>query len=155
WRDLRPILDDAIHRLPRKYRTPFVLCHLEGLTNAQAADRLGCPLGTIATHLSRARERLRARLSKQGVALATAALAVAIEKNAAAATVPLSVVQSVIHAARLIGTTTAICTGAISGQVAALTEGVGKAMFMEKVKSVCVVAAIAVGIVGGGTGMIA
>jgi hypothetical protein len=88
------------------------------------------------------------------VALATAALAVALEKNATAATVPLSLVQSVIHAARLIGTSKAICTGAISGQVAALTEGVGKAMFMEKVKSACVVAAIAIGAVGAGTGMI-
>src|SRR5438105_4656550 len=47
WRDLRPVLDAAINQLPAKYQAPVVLCYLQGLTNAQAADRLGCPPGTI------------------------------------------------------------------------------------------------------------
>src|SRR5262245_49455829 len=66
--EVRPVLDAAIQRLPEKYRVPFVLCYLEGMTNAQAARRLACPLGTIATRLSRARERIRSRLVKQGFA---------------------------------------------------------------------------------------
>src|SRR5205823_3540528 len=57
WRDLRPVLDDAIGRLPAKYRVPVVLCYLEGRTNAEAARALGCPTGTVATRLARARQR--------------------------------------------------------------------------------------------------
>ena len=53
--DLRPVLDAAISRLPARYRMPVVLCYLQGLTYAEAAERLRCPAGTIATRLSRAR----------------------------------------------------------------------------------------------------
>src|ERR1700677_3089991 len=69
WRDLRPVLDEEINRLPEKYRAPFVLCHLQGHTNEEAAQLLGCPKGTILSRLSRGRERLRARLARRGLAL--------------------------------------------------------------------------------------
>ena len=60
-------LDAAIARLPDKYRVPVVLCHLQGLTPAEAAERLGCPPSTVATRLSRARETLRKRLAARGL----------------------------------------------------------------------------------------
>jgi RNA polymerase sigma factor (sigma-70 family) len=67
--DLRPVLDKEIDRLPEKLRCAFVLCHLEGVTNESAAQRLGCPLGTVFSRLSRAREQLRDRLTRRGVML--------------------------------------------------------------------------------------
>jgi RNA polymerase sigma factor (sigma-70 family) len=63
--ELRPLLDAEIAHLPAEYRTAFVLCHLEGKTNEEAARELGCPIGTIQSRLSRARARLRARLRKR------------------------------------------------------------------------------------------
>ena len=36
-----------LNRLPEKYRTPLVLCYLEGMTQEQVALRLGCPIGTV------------------------------------------------------------------------------------------------------------
>src|SRR5262249_32295846 len=36
WRDLRPILDEEVSRLPPKYREPFLLCYFEEKTNEEA-----------------------------------------------------------------------------------------------------------------------
>jgi RNA polymerase sigma factor (sigma-70 family) len=88
WRDLRPALDSAVGRLPAKYRVPFVLCYLEGLTHAQAARRLGCAPGTVATWLARARARLRDGLTRQGLAPSAALLAAGLAREAAAAVPP-------------------------------------------------------------------
>src|SRR4051794_19599915 len=63
--DLRPVLDAAIARLPARYQPAVVLCYLEGLTYTEAAERLRCPPGTVATRLARARERLRVLLTRQ------------------------------------------------------------------------------------------
>lgn len=60
-------LHEEIARLPDRYREPVVLCYLQGLTTEAAADRLRCPRGTILSRLSRARHRLRARLTRRGL----------------------------------------------------------------------------------------
>ena len=59
--DLRSVLDAELSQLPEKYRAAFVLCYLDGKTNEQAAQELGCPKGTILSRLAWARARLRAR----------------------------------------------------------------------------------------------
>ena len=53
-----PILHQEIQRLPERYRVAIVLCYLEGLTHEQAAERLGCPVGTVRSRLAAGRERL-------------------------------------------------------------------------------------------------
>jgi RNA polymerase sigma-70 factor (ECF subfamily) len=35
-------LDRALYHLPEKYRTPIVLCELNGMTHQDAARQLGC-----------------------------------------------------------------------------------------------------------------
>ena len=40
-------LHEEIERLPEKYRSPIILCYLEGHTQEQASQRLGWPLGTV------------------------------------------------------------------------------------------------------------
>src|SRR5262245_13301756 len=50
----RTELYEELDRLPERYRAPLVLCHLEGLTHEQAAQRLRCPLRTVQTRLLRA-----------------------------------------------------------------------------------------------------
>jgi RNA polymerase sigma factor (sigma-70 family) len=70
WDDMRPILDEELSRLPGKYRAPLVLCYLEGKTQQQAAQELGWPSGSMSRRMNRARQLLRDRLEKRGVATA-------------------------------------------------------------------------------------
>jgi RNA polymerase sigma factor (sigma-70 family) len=76
--NLGSILYEEIGRLPDKYRLPFILCYLRGRTNVQAAQQLGCPLGTVFSRLARARERLRDRLTRRGLVISGAVLAAAL-----------------------------------------------------------------------------
>src|SRR5205807_8528718 len=84
WRDLRPVLDEEVGRLPEKYRLPVVLCYLSGLTTDEAARRLGVPRGTVLSRLAWARQRLRARLSLRGVTPSAALLGALLASGAAA-----------------------------------------------------------------------
>src|SRR5205807_1317362 len=101
WRDLRPVLDEEISRLSTKYREAFVLCCLQGKTNEQAAQALGCPKGTILSRLAAAREQLRRRLSRRGLTLSGGALALALSAEAAYA-VPAAIMDNTQRATLLI-----------------------------------------------------
>jgi RND family efflux transporter MFP subunit len=64
--ELRRVLHEELERLPDRYRTPLVLCDLEGHTHEQAARHLGWPVGTVKTRLTRGRQRLGKRLRRRG-----------------------------------------------------------------------------------------
>src|SRR4051812_11735306 len=96
--ELRSVIDEEIRRLPERYRAPLVLCHLEGLTHHEAARQLGCPVGTIESRLSRARERLRCGLSRRGLAPASAALAAVFAPSDASAA-PAHLIEATLRAA--------------------------------------------------------
>jgi RNA polymerase sigma-70 factor (ECF subfamily) len=59
----------AVVALPEHYREAIVLCDLEQLSYEDAAEALGCPVGTVRSRLHRGREmlgeRLRARLTPE------------------------------------------------------------------------------------------
>ena len=54
----------AIEALPQKYRTVITLYHLQGRQYDEIADVLGIPMGTVKTHLFRAKEQLRRLLAQ-------------------------------------------------------------------------------------------
>ena len=78
-------LHEEVARLPWRYREPVVLCYLEGLTTEAAAERIGCPQGTVLSRLSRARERLRGRLAHRAPAPPAALLTGWLTSEATAA----------------------------------------------------------------------
>jgi RNA polymerase sigma-70 factor (ECF subfamily) len=55
----------AILSLPPNYREVVALCDLEGRSYAQAAERLGCAVGTVRSRLHRARSILEMKLRMQ------------------------------------------------------------------------------------------
>ena len=59
-RELRDVLDDALRRLPEKYRAAVVLRDVEGLSTAEAADALGLREAAFKSRLHRGRMALRA-----------------------------------------------------------------------------------------------
>src|SRR5262249_29504739 len=88
-RDLRRLIDEEINALPEKLRLPFLLCEVEGRCRTSVAAELDCPVGTVESRLSRARQRLRGRLGRRGLAV-SAALAVAVPGSLHAATLRLA-----------------------------------------------------------------
>jgi RNA polymerase sigma-70 factor (ECF subfamily) len=64
-RDRRAIVREQIEKLPAKYRVVLILRHLHEKTYEEMADILTIPIGTIKTHLYRARNLLKERLLAQ------------------------------------------------------------------------------------------
>lgn len=52
----------AIVALPLRYREVVVLCELEEMSYVEAAELIGCPVGTVRSRLHRAREQLAVKL---------------------------------------------------------------------------------------------
>lgn len=58
-KELATIVTEAIKRLPSIYRLTIILHYLEGFALPELAESLGMPLGTIKSHLFRARAMLK------------------------------------------------------------------------------------------------
>jgi RND family efflux transporter MFP subunit len=148
-RELRQVLDQEIGRLPERFRAPVVLCYLEGKSVDEAAVQLGCPRGTVASRLVRARQRLQVRLTGRGLAPATG-LAILSEPETSPR--PLSLIPSLTAAALRYSAGEAAANCGLSRFVTTLTEEVVRAMFLHKLKTGIVALAALAGIllVGGG-----
>ena len=115
-------LDDLLLGLPERYRSAVVLCHLQGFTHREAADRLGCAEGTVASLVSRALVKLRTKLTGREPAGVLAAVGVVVPSSLSAAAVRSAVA---FH----------LTLPAASPAVAALTEGVLRMFWVKKAAS--------------------
>src|SRR5205814_9409471 len=66
-----------------------------------------CPGSTVSRRLARARELLRARLTRRGLALPAGVLGLALSRNAAPAALPAPLASTAVRAALLAGSTRA------------------------------------------------
>jgi len=130
---MQALLDQELKALPDIYRAAIVLCDLEGKTLRDAARQLDCPLATVGTRLARGRSMLSRRLSRHGPVLAGTSVAALIGNQVSAASVSPLLVNTTVQAATLIAAGQG-ASGVISAKVAALTEGVLKAMLVNKLK---------------------
>ncbi len=144
WREARGLLDEEIDHLPEKYRSVFVLFHLEDVSREETARRLGLKDATVAKRLAEARKRLAQRLARRGVEL-TAVLATATLAAPAASALPVGLIASTIKAATAAGEG---LTGIVSASVAELIKGATAAMLLTKTKMATVIL-LAASLLGG------
>jgi RNA polymerase sigma factor (sigma-70 family) len=150
--EVRSILDEELHRLPHKYRAPVVLHYLEGMTYAQAAEALGWAPGTVSSRLARARQLLRTRLTRRGVAVSTGSVAALLAAEAASGAAPAVLLETTIRAAFLSAAGKAGAAGLISARAALLTKGVLRAMLLTRLK-VAAGLLLVLGLAGVGAGL--
>jgi RND family efflux transporter MFP subunit len=141
--ELQRVLDQEIGRLPARFRAPVVLCYLEGKSVDEAALLLGCPRGTVASRLARARARLRGRLAGRGLAVTTA-LAALTQANAAPR--PLSLIPTLTAAALRFTAGGAAADAVLSPRITALAAEVLRAMFLHKLQAVVVILVACLGV---------
>jgi RNA polymerase sigma factor (sigma-70 family) len=134
--EIGPVLDQQLQRLPEKYRSPLVLCYLEGRTHEQAAALLRCPLGTVRSRLARGRELLKKRLTRRGFGPMTAILGAhsSLTARFLTETVPPSLVSATVNLALGTGSIKAIQSTAVSLPVLTLAQGVLTTMRFAQLK---------------------
>ena len=142
WADARPVLDEEIGRLPEKLRAAVVVCELEGLGRAEAAERLGVPEGTLSSRLARAKEALRSRLTRRGLAPTVAGVGLILSQAGAAAAVPPALFDAAVGSAAGFP---AAGAGAVSAAAAGLAQ---KELTAMLVKKLVLAVAVGVGVLG-------
>jgi RNA polymerase sigma factor (sigma-70 family) len=132
-REVRAILDEEMGQLPEKYRRPVVLCYLEGRTHDEAARRLGCTAGVLRGRLDRARQKLRDRLSRRGLAPEAGLFAATLGTELAPAAVPPALIAGTVATLGRAATAGAVAT-TVSTTVIELTDRVLRAMSLAKLE---------------------
>jgi RNA polymerase sigma factor (sigma-70 family) len=125
----------AIDRLPEQLRSPVVLHYFEGLSTEVAAQRLGCPRGTVLSRLSRARSRIKERLEQQGVSFtALIPAGETLTRWIPPVPVPAGLAQTTVQAAASLALAGAAIESIVPARVAALSRGVTRTLVITKVR---------------------
>jgi len=146
WDDLGAVVHEELDRLPDRYRTAVSLCYLEGLTQHEAAERMGWPLGTLQSRLARGRERLRVRLTRRGLAPSVALAASSFAIDGAQAAVPAALASSTARLAM----SRPLAVGAFPAAVKILAEGVVRSMLLTQLKTVGLALGVTAGLIATG-----
>ncbi len=138
WRELSPMLDDAMGRLGKTDRDALVLRYFQNRNLAEVGVALGIEERTAQKRVSRALEKLRKIFTKRGVALSATAIAGAVSANAVTAA-PVALAEAVAAGA-LSGTTIT------NAAVIAATKTIAMTTLQKTIVTIAIAALAGVGI---------
>lgn len=115
-------LEEEVQRLPERYRAVVMLCYLERQRQAEVAVLLATTEDAVNSRLKRARDLLRQRLARRGLALSSVAVVERLTASAAQAALPPMMVRSTTSAAVQFATQVGT-SGAVSSAAASLAKG--------------------------------
>ncbi len=147
--EIEAILDQELSCLADKYRTPLVLCELEGRTRKEVARQLKLPEGTLSSRLATARKLLAKRLSRRGIAVPSVVLASILAENVASASLPTSLANRTTSAACNFAKGSAEAAPLASRNVLSITNGVMKTMLLAKLSLAVSLFAMVIGMTAG------
>ena len=151
--ELRQLLDEALSRLPNKYRVPLVLCCLEGKTRTSAAAELSWAEGTLSSRLAKGKDLLRSQLLRRGVAPSLAALSGLLAEEGAANALPPALVRATLHVKSLFMLGEAAAAGSQAVRAVVIAQGALHSMFLTKLKLASMVF-FSVGLLLAGAGLV-
>jgi RNA polymerase sigma factor (sigma-70 family) len=142
WREVHAILHAELAGLPEPFRAPLVLCYLEGLTQDEAASRLGWTTTKVKGRLQRGRDLLRVRLERRGLGLAAALGTTMLAGQTLAAHVPAALAMATVQAA--VG-----CGAAAHGAVASLAHEMATACGPTRIRTAVALVVLLTPLAGG------
>jgi len=153
WRELMQVVDEEVAALPEKYAAPLVLCCLQGKSRDEAAQELGCPVGSIKKRLEQGRELLRSRLVRRGLTLPATFFALTVLPNPGSAAVPASLLLPTVDAAVKFAASKPLI-GVVSSHAVALANECLQGLVQARLKVAALTLLIALGIGGTSVGTI-
>jgi RNA polymerase sigma factor (sigma-70 family) len=145
-RELVQVFDEELRRLPDVYRLPVTLCALEGLTQDEAARRLGWSAGSVRGRLERGRARLHARLARRGLTLAGTLAAVEVARGTATAGVPAALAATTVRAALAFAAGGRVADAGASAGAALLADGVLRGSAVNRLALVAALVLLGAGV---------
>ncbi|WZO98917.1 RNA polymerase sigma factor [Isosphaeraceae bacterium EP7] len=152
-RELAETVQSEVDRLPASSRAVVVLCDLSGCTHEEAAARLGWPIGTVKGRHFRARNQLKDRLARRGLAPATILSALATGSEARPI-VPRALLETTARAACAYATGRETLAGLAATHAIHLAQGVTKTMFTHQIQWAAA-ATLATALLTAGAGVVA
>jgi HlyD family secretion protein len=146
--EIERVLLEEIDRLPERFKAPVVLCDLEGRTHEAAARALGWPIGTVKSRQSRARERLRAQLTRRGFAPSSSLAILALPRFGP------SISAVLVNSTTTLAIRYVVTRAIARGSAAYLAQEVIRSMTILRSAKIASIL-IALGAAGSGAGLIA